>query len=162
MKASENIPLQKEVIRKEINFLRYPFFALSTKGLKNRQRTEVHRIIQRGDEELEIVWKVSAHPDYGYPGPLAKKLNTYIESLVSQRPYPITNPIRLGSSYQICKALKVTPDQWHYKAIRKCIVQVITTTIETKHTYYRKSKKQWVEEVFHLYDHFCSKRRLPG
>jgi Replication initiator protein A len=157
MKASENIPSQKEVIRKEINFLRYPYFALSTKGLKNRQRTEVHRIIQRGDEELEIVWKVNAHPDYGYPGPLAKKLNTYIEHLVSQRPYPITNPIRLGSSYQICKALKVTADQWHYKAIRKCIVQVITTTIETKHTYYRKRKKQWMEEVFHLYDHFVQK-----
>ncbi|MFZ0448672.1 MAG: hypothetical protein WAL98_05455 [Desulfatiglandaceae bacterium] len=146
-----------EMIRKEINFLQYPYFALSTKGLKNKQRSEVHRVIRQGDEKLEIYWKVNAHPDYGYPGPFARKVNMTVERIISQMPLPIANPIPLGSWYEFCRLMKVPANGWHYAGIKKAILRMMTTTVESKHTYYHKGKRRWLSDAFHLYDRLISK-----
>lgn len=147
----------REMIRKEINFLQYPYFALSTKGLKNKQRTEVHRVIRQGDDTLEIDWKVNAHPDYGYPGPFARKVNMAVERIISQMPLPIANPIPLGSWYEFCRLMKVPANGWHYAKIKKAILQMITTTVESNHTYYHKGKKKWLSDAFHLYERLIKK-----
>ena len=147
----------REMIRKEINFLQYPYFALSTRGLGNRQRTEVHRVIRKGDEKLEIYWKVNAHPDYGYPGPFARKVNMAVERIISKMPLPIANPIPLGSWYEFCRLMKVPADGWHYAKIKEAILRMMTTTVESRHTYYHKGKRKWLSDAFHLYDRLIQK-----
>ncbi|GAI50910.1 unnamed protein product, partial [marine sediment metagenome] len=51
------------------NLLIFPFFSLSTKGLKNKTTTIYREIIKKGNQEINLLWKVSSTSEYGYPGP---------------------------------------------------------------------------------------------
>ena len=62
--ASDLIP---DVIRAEVNFLVFPFFALWDKDIRKRTETEVKMVVKRGGEKLEVLWNVSANPKFGYP-----------------------------------------------------------------------------------------------
>jgi hypothetical protein len=152
MQETEKTTTPTEIIRKEINFLQYPYFALSTQGLKKKRSSEFKQVIKRGNEKLEVHWIVRAHQDYGYPGPFDRKVNMAVEHIVSQMPLPIVNPIPLGSWYHFCKVMKVPADQWHYKEIKKTFLRMMMTAVESKYTYYRKAKKKWVTDSFHLYE----------
>ena len=168
-RTSEHLTL----IRKEINFLQYPYFAVHTKGLKKKHRVEFRQVFpacrghsgrpacRSGREDngrkLKACWTVIAHPDYGYPGPFDRRVNMTVEYIASQMPLPIANPIRLGSWYEFCRLMGVEPDQWHYNEVKKAIQRMIMTEIEAKHTFYHKGKQKWIEEMFHLYDHYTQK-----
>lgn len=152
-RTSEHLTL----IRKEINFLQYPYFAVHTKGLRKKHRLEFRQVFEDNGRKLEACWTVIAHPDYGYPGPFDRRVNMAVEYIASQMPLPIANPIRLGSWYEFCRLMGVEPDQWHYNEIKKAIQRMIMTGIEAKHTFYHKGKQKWIEEMFHLYDHYTQK-----
>jgi hypothetical protein len=74
----------QEVIRSEVNFLVLPFFALSRRDVTGRTKTEYHATVKRGNERLEASWKVSANPEYGYPGPFDRRVHRAIEQIISE------------------------------------------------------------------------------
>ena len=86
-----------DVVRSEVNFLVLPFFVLWDKDVKTRTETEFRAVVKRGNEKLEIVWNVWAHPKFGYPGPFDKRVHKAIEEIINELPRPIRNPIPLGS-----------------------------------------------------------------
>ena len=150
------------LIKKEINFLQYPYFAIHTKGLRKRHRLEFHQVFEDDGQKIESHWIVAAHPDYGYPGPFDRRVNMAVEYIISRMPLPIANPIRIGSLYEFCRLMGVQPDQWHYKKIKQAIQRMIMTGVESKHAFYRKGKKKWIDDVFHLYDHYVQKGSQSG
>ena len=95
---------QKEIslpklINSEVNLLVFPFFALSTKGLRKKTETEYRAIRKRGDQKKEIFWSVSANSKYGYPGPFDRGVHKAIEQIVTEiikRDGIIKNPIRFS------------------------------------------------------------------
>jgi hypothetical protein len=148
----EDIDLRKGVIRSEVNFLAYPFFALSRKDAAHRLKTEYHTTIERGDERLNVHWKVSANPEYGYPSPFDRKVHKAIEQIVSNLERPIKNPVPLGSIYSIAQLLNLKDSGRFYSNIKAAIQRIVTTSVESKRTFYDKGKKRWLEATFHLYD----------
>lgn len=54
-----------EFVRSEVNLLVFPFFALTTKGLRRRLETEFRAVAERDGQRIEILWNVSANPKYG-------------------------------------------------------------------------------------------------
>jgi len=146
-----------EILRKEINFLKYPFFALSTKNLSKIQIVEFRQVLQQGDEKLEILWRVIPHPKFGYPGPIARKIHTLIDWRLSQMPLPVSNPVQLDTTYGLCKRLGLPPNGDSYKRIELAIRQTTMTTIESRTTYWHKNKKRFMNDVFRLYDRFVRK-----
>jgi replication initiator protein A len=154
----EDIDLSKGVIRSEVNFLAYPFFALSRKDAAHRSKTEYHTTIERGDEKLDVSWKVSANPEYGYPSPFDRKVHRAIEQIISNLKRPIKNPIPLGSFRNLAKLMDVglskkgTLSGRTYKEIEDSLTRIVATTAHSKRTFYDKGRKRWLEAVFHLYD----------
>lgn len=57
-----------EVINSEVNLLVFPFFALSTKGLRKKTKTIYQEIIKKEEQKIKILWKVTPNLEYGYPG----------------------------------------------------------------------------------------------
>jgi hypothetical protein len=156
-----------ETIKSEVNFLTFPFFALSTKGLKKKTKTEYREVIKRGDERLEILWNVSANMEYGYPGPFDREVHKTIEQIISeilQKDGKITNPIALGSLYQICK--RMGNDKFggsQYRKIKDALERIKTTSVKSKGAFYNKGRKEWVEDIFGLYDRIVFKgKTLPN
>jgi len=157
MSSSEGAEKQVVLLRKEINFLKYPYFAIHTKGLKKKHRLEFRQVFENNGRKIETCWTVIAHPDYGFPGPFDRRVNMAVEYIASRMSLPITNPIRLGSWYEFCRLLGVRPDQWHYREINNAIRRMVMTGIESKHAFYSRGKKKWINEVFHLYNYYVQK-----
>ena len=148
--------LPQGIIRSEVNFLTYPFFALSRHD--KRLRTEYHTTEARGDEKLEVYWEVSANPKYGYPGVFDSKVHKAIEHIISQMKPPIQNPVRIGSFLNLAKLMGLGLSKngklrgKTYEEIQDSLTRIVTTSVESKGTFYEKSKERWIKDVFHLYD----------
>ncbi len=149
------------IVISEINFLTLPFFNLARKGLSNTDRIEYTKTIQRGDETVDIAWKVSANCDYGFPGPFDKEVHKSIEALITDRGFPVKNPLPF-SLYELCKIMKITPSGKNMQSIKDSLIRITMTGVYSKQTFYAKAQKRWLEEAFHLYDHvtFKGKYRL--
>lgn len=155
------------IIKSEVNFLVFPFFALSRKGLKTKTKTEYRETIKRGDEKLEIVWNVSANPEYGYPGPFDREVHKAIEQIISeilQRDGKITNPIRLCSFYELCKRMgSGSLGGFQYREIKRAFERVVTTSVKSKGTFYNKGEERCIDDTFHLYERVIFKNaKLPN
>lgn len=147
-----------DVIRSEVNFLIFPFFALWDKDVKKRTETEVKMKVKRGSEKLEILWNVSANPKFGYPASFDKRVHKAIEQIIAELPRPILNPIPLGSLYNIFKRMgikKVGGSQ--YKKIRDALSRIRATTVVSKAAFFSKGEEMFIDDEFGLYDRVVSK-----
>ena len=158
--GKESLPVK--FIKTEVNFARLPFFALSRKGLKNKVKTEYRNVVEKNGERLEVLWKVTANAEYGYPSPFDKKVSKAIEYIISERGLPIENPIRF-SLYEIAGliGLKISQRGHYsgavYKSIKDSLVRVVSATVESQGAFYAKGRKKWITDVFHLYDRIVFK-----
>ena len=173
MKKSEEITLKNnneidlpKIINSEVNLLVFPFFYLSTKGLKDKTTTIYREIIKKGNQEINLLWKVSSNSEYGYPGPFDRKVQQAISEILSEilkKEGEIKNPIPLGSLYNICKRMGISESAGeNYRMIKKALERIRATTIKSIGTFYSKKGKQWVDDNFSLYDRVVFKgKELP-
>ena len=165
IKNNNEIDLPK-IINSEVNLLVFPFFSLSTKGLKNKTTTVYREIIKKGNQEITLLWKVSSNSEYGYPGPFDRKVQQAISEILSEilkKEGEIKNPIPLGSLYNICKRMGISESAGeNYRMIKKALERIRATTIKSVGTFYSKEGKQWVDDNFSLYDRIVFKgKELP-
>jgi len=173
MEKSEEITIKKnneinlpKIINSEVNLLVFPFFALSTKGLKNKTKIIYRELIKKGNQEINLLWKVSSNSEYGYPGPFDRKVQQAISEILSEilkKEGEIKNPIPLGSLYNICKRMGISESAGeNYRMIKKALERIRATTIKSVGTFYSKEGKQWVDDNFSLYDRVVFKgKELP-
>ena len=140
-----------EELRAEVNLLTYPFFALTTKDVTKRQETEFKATMKRDGKKLEVIWNVSAHQKYGYPGPFGKKVHKAIEQIIEEQQFPVENPITF-SIYGLCKKMYIEPGGRQYNQIRAALKRIQFTSIESEGTFYLKGRKKWINKTFSLYD----------
>ncbi len=151
-----------EFVRSEVNLLVFPFFALTTKGLRRRLRTEFRAVAERDGERVEILWNVSANPEYGYPGLFDRQVHRAVEQIITEMlrdKRQVENPIPLGSLYSLCERMGLRKQGGRqeyggrqYRAIRRALERITTTAIKSEGTFYEKGKRRWTSTVFHLYD----------
>jgi len=156
-----------KVINSEVNLLVFPFFALSTKGLKKKLETEYRDMVKRGSQKIEILWNVSANPKYGYPGFFDRNVHKVIEQIITQtlrKKGKVKNPIILGSLYNLCKRMGINNyGGSEYKEIKRALERIKATTIKSIGTFYSKEGKQWIDDTFGLYDRIVFKgKKLPN
>ena len=140
----------------EINFLTFPFFNLARKGLKDTTLIKYTKTIQRGDETIDITWKVSSNSAYGFPGPFDKEVHKAIEALIAQRGFPVANPISF-SVYELCKIMGIHDSGRTIESIKESLTRITMTGIHSKQAFFSRTEKRWIEEAFHLYDHVTFK-----
>lgn len=148
-----------DIIKSEVNFLVFPFFALD-KGKIKRTEVEYKDSIERDGKKLDILWNVSSNPKYGYPGPFDREVHRAVEQIITetlQEKRIVENPIPLGSLRHICKRMDVAEKGGNLKEIKQAFEKIVATTIKSEGTFYDKRKKQWLSETYHLYIRFIEK-----
>ena len=143
------------VIRSEVNFLQFPFFALSWRGLKEKTKTEYRVVTERNGEKAELLWRVTANAEYGYPNPFDRRVARAIDALISeilQEKGYIENPIRF-SIYQIARLMGIPFESGQlYQDIRDSLRRIVVTSVESIGSFYLKDEKRWLHKVFHLWE----------
>ena len=151
IKKNNKIILPK-IIKSEVNLLLLPFFALERKD--KRLKTEYKEIVKRGDKTIEAFWSVSANPEYGYPGPFDREVHKSIEQIISEilrGKREIKNPIPF-SIYDLCIRMRITDAGDNYQRTKKALERIKTIVIKSEKAFYHKARKQWLSEIFSLYD----------
>lgn len=147
------------VVRSEINFLQFPFFALTKRGLKKKIKQEYRFVKERDGKKSELLWKVTANAEYGYPTPfdhkVARAVDVIIDKWYARNGYQLVNPIPF-SIYRIAKlmgfGLRKKRGGWLYEKIRDSLKRITATTVESKGSFFLKDEEAWVEDIFHLYE----------
>ena len=163
IKKNNEISLSK-IINSETNLLVLPFFALERKD--KRLKTEYKEINKRRDQTTEATWSVSANPEYGYPGPFDREVHKAIEQIVTEiirRNGIIKNPIQF-SIYDLCNRMEITSSGGkNYRRVKKTLEKIQMTGIKSVGTFYSKEDKQWIEDIFSLYDRVVfTGKKLPN
>ena len=156
----EGLPEELDILRAEVNLLVFPFFALHNREVKRRKKTEFRTVARRGNQRVEILWKVTANTEYGYPGPFDKQVHRALEQILNEMELPIRNPVTF-STYEICEKMGGRHGGWQYERIKQSLERVAATTIKAQGTFYRKGQKKWDSGVFHLYDVYFKGTTLP-
>jgi hypothetical protein len=139
------------IVRSEVNFLVYPFFCLDNRWHTDRLTIEYHRTLDRGNGREDISWRVLGHQAYGLPGLFDWELHKALEVIINERGFPVRNPVPFGMR-DVCRRMGITYSGRTAEAIKDAFLRIISTMVESKHTFYSKAKKRWIEDNFHLYD----------
>ena len=160
IKNNEDKIILPEIIKSETNLLVLPFFALERKNKKLEIEVEGRGKVPG----TKIFWNVSANSKYGYPGPFDRKVHKAIEQIATEiikRNSVIKNPIQF-SIYELCKRMGIKGGR-NYQQIRKALERIQTTTIKSVGTFYSKKDKQWIEDIFNLYERVILRgKELPN
>ena len=140
-----------KIIKTEVNINRNPFFCLSDKDIPDTLKIERKDTVEIDGQKVNVLWKVSANPEYGYPGPFAKKVHKAFEVLFSQHGFPLTKVFPF-SIYQLLEIMNVSKKGQNYKSVRNAIQQMVSTTIEAKGSFYHKGKQRYIADTYHLFD----------
>jgi len=141
------------VIKTDANLSRLPLFALTRQGLKTEVVREWVFTGTRGNEHVELIWRIMATPQYGYPSPFAKKVHRAVEYLLTQNRFPAPEYLDF-SLYEITKILDLDDSGRTLDKIRDALNSIASTTLQSQGTYYylENGAKKSINKVFRLYD----------
>jgi len=106
-KNTDTVISPSNVLRSEFNFLKYPFFDISSKS-KKKDQIEI-KIYEKTDKGIiEILWKVSRHINSDIPSSFARRIHKKIvEEILNNIKKPVPRLIRVGSLRQICTKMGI-------------------------------------------------------
>jgi hypothetical protein len=139
-------------IKAEVNFLRYSFFALTTRDLRKIDTIEYGEQREESGERQEIFWQVSQNVLTTIPGPFDKRVHWTVEEILDGFPRPIPQLVRLGPLYQLCKLLDLPPtERKNRQKVVEALDRIAATTIHSNYAFFRKAQKQRVRGTFNLF-----------
>lgn len=160
--AHELIPLELELfpqpkgcgnktVRAEVNMLNFPFFLLTNRDGHKRADTVYEFEEQVGQEKVRRVWRVTASNRFGHPVPYDKNVFRAIEAIIDSQGYPVQNPVKF-STYELLKKMGEGIGGRQYDLVRQSINRIVATTIIAENVFWRKARRSWHTETFHIYE----------
>ncbi len=144
---------KKELIRSEVNLLKYPFYTLD----KNRfQRIKFEEVETKNGKTTVKSLEVSPDLKLGLPTPFDAKVFRIIEMHLYRdlkRNGKIAKCLDIGPTYQICKILRIEHQSSNRELIKKAIKRLSLLGFLTKNIFYSDEKKHLGEASFHLFDY---------
>jgi len=147
-----------EIIRPEVNFLLFPFFALSWKEVKKLTKIEYQTSVKRKGAEAKISWTVLPSIEYGIPTPFDKELKGIVDAIIERAKKPISNPLELPYIVEMARMMGLKPnknekyDGHTYRKIKGSFKRMTLTGVESKGAFYAKGKRIWIDDTFHFYE----------
>ncbi len=157
--------LPAQFIKAEANLLRFPIFALSTKGLKNVDQIQCVGMKREGTQEHRFSLTVSRNTRFVYPGPLARKVHFALLSIMYEQGYPFKNPI--GFTWRdLARRIQSAHGGDKIDRLKEAIRSIHGVVLTTEYALKSGTDKQALpsrERGYHLYSDFAFLNdELPG
>lgn len=155
---------RKELIRSEVNLVKYPFYTLDHDRFKRIKYEYLE--IKKGEKTIRGSWEIAPEIEMGLPTVFDMKVFRIIEMHIYKNFMEngkIINPLNIGSIYRICKILGIEHYRSNRKLIKEAIERLALLSFITKYTFYSKKKRRTLEEAtFHLFDHIFKGEELKN
>ncbi|MHC4457764.1 MAG: hypothetical protein ACYS0I_11905 [Planctomycetota bacterium] len=140
-------------IKTDVNLSRLPLFALTRQGLKTNIVREWIFTETRENERVELIWRIMATPQYGYPSPFAKKVHRAVEYLLTINGLPAPEYLDF-SLYEITNVLDLPDSGNMLNNVQNALKSITATTIESKgiYCYLENGQKRFINKLLHLYE----------
>jgi hypothetical protein len=158
-KVAEDLPVSlrdltaRSPLKAEVNLLRLPVFALSTRGLRTLEGLEVKGVFRRDGQEHEYHFKTLRSVGTAYPGPLARSAHLALLSMGTER-LPVPQPLT-WTWRELCRRMGCGCSGEIIGKLKEALTATASLTIRSRSAIYSKPLKRYLTEsegVFHLYD----------
>ena len=142
------------LIRAEANLLRFPFFALTSKGLKNLDGIECSGRVSRNGQTHQFRLKATRNTATHYPGPLARSAHIAFLSILTDSGIPTQQPLQ-WSWRDLCRHMRITYSGRTVAQLKAAIQATAGIVLWSESALYSKAQGkilQTQEESLHLYD----------
>lgn len=145
-------PEQRRYIAAELNLARLPYFASSTSNLKKKASATYRHVAKEPHGEVEILWKVTANAEFGYPGPFAESVHAALLDIVTEEGLPFQNPITF-TFYNLCSRLDIEYNGRNVEHIRNALYAIRLAGIVIKNSFITKNgrRKSFYPDPVNLY-----------
>jgi hypothetical protein len=142
------------IIRAEANFLRLPLFALNTKNLKSLDGIECQGRITRDGQTQRFVFRATRNTATLYPGPLARAAHLAFLSLLTERGFPLQNPIS-WCWRDLGRRMGIQVGGETVRQLKQVILSTALLGIHSEFALYSKAHGELIttkESALHLYE----------
>jgi hypothetical protein len=120
------------IIKQEANLLRFPFFALGRKGLRNHKGLLIVGQSKLDSQTYDFEYRITCNSDDLYPGQLARKVHMgLLRIMQSKQPFPFSNPIEF-TWRELMETIGVVASGRTQQQLKQAIRSIEGTRIRSK------------------------------
>jgi hypothetical protein len=120
------------IVRQEANLLRFPFFALGRKGLRNRKGLVIRGQSKLDDKTYDFEYRITCNSDDLYPGQLSRKVHMGLLRIMQRKQsFPFANPIEF-TWRELMETIGIVPGGAILDNIKQAIRSIDGTRIRSK------------------------------
>lgn len=146
----------KERIFVECNLEEFPFACVSTKNLNRLVEYKYERWVRNfaTTSEMKQEWTIKASAGNHLPGPFDADVKRALDKIASDTGLQrvIETKVITFSIYEIVEILGLHTSGRTYTNVKESLERLKTTTIISRHSFYLKNKKEYVNDIFNLID----------
>jgi hypothetical protein len=120
------------IIKQEANLLRFPFFALGRRGLRNHKGLLIRGQSKLESQTYDFEYRITCNTDDIYPGQLARKVHMGLLRLMQRKQaFPFANPIEF-TWRELMDTIGILPGGRTVNQLKKAIRSIEGTRIRSK------------------------------
>ncbi|HZB83077.1 MAG TPA: replication initiator protein A, partial [Rubrobacteraceae bacterium] len=153
---SESGPL----IQVEVNLEEAPLFLFKHRDRCEESIQTCNTIVTRDGDRLEQFWRITAHRDFGLPGPQDQDVFVAVMTVVSRRGGIPPDGRVSFTLYELLEILGKTHAGKNYDDLRNSLDRLSETSIYAENAFYSKEDEDFRSHRFRMWSvHFSRKKR---
>lgn len=129
---SPSILNSSAIVKQEANLLRFPFFALGRKGLRNHKGLLIRGQSKLDGESYDFEYRITCNSDDLYPGQLSRKVHMGLLRIMQRKQaFPFTNPIQF-TWRELMETIGVVASGRTQQQLKEAIRSIEGTRIRSK------------------------------
>jgi hypothetical protein len=149
------------LIQVEVNLEEAPLFVFRRRDRHEEDSTEARNtILTKDGDRLEQYWRITAHRDFGLPGPQDQDVFVAVMTVVSRRGgIPLDGRVSF-TLYELLEILGKTHAGKNYDDLRDSLDRLSETSIYAENAFYSKEDEDFRSHRFRMWSvHFSRKKR---
>lgn len=148
------------IIQVEVNLEEAPLFLFKRRSRREESIEAWNSIVTREGNRLEQYWKITAHRDFGLPGPLDQDVFVAVMTLVSRRGGIPPDGRVSFTLYELMEILGKTHAGKNYEDLRDSLDRLAETSIFAQNAFYSQEDEDFKSHRFHIWGvEFARKKR---
>jgi plasmid replication initiation protein len=148
------------LIQVEVNLEEAPLFMFKRRDRCEDSTEARNTVLTKGGDRLEQYWRITAHRDFGLPGPQDQDVFVAVMTIVSRRG-GIPSDGRISFTlYELLEILGKTHAGKNYADLRVSLDRLSETSIYAENAFYSKEDEDFRSHRFRMWSvHFSRKKR---
>ncbi len=148
------------LIQVEVNLEEAPLFMFKRRDRREESMEARNTVLTRDGDRLEQYWRITAHRDFGLPGPQDQDVFVAVMTVVSRRGGIPPDGRVSFTLYELLEILGKTHAGKNYDDLRDSLDRLSETSIYAENAFYSKEDEDFRSHRFRMWSvHFSRKKR---